>query len=85
MTELSDRYRRLLRWYPRDHRGDHEEEMLDVLLAAARPGRTRPTLQEAVDLVRGGLRNRAVWYWRATLPLPVRHRSTSGSGGLPRA
>jgi hypothetical protein len=29
VTELSDRYRRLLRWYPRDHRADHEEEMLE--------------------------------------------------------
>jgi hypothetical protein len=59
VTELSDRYRRLLRWYPRDHRSDHEEEMLGVLMAAARPEQDRPTLQETSDLVRGGLQVRA--------------------------
>lgn len=59
MTELSDRYRRLLRWYPRDHRSDHEEEMLGVLMAAARPGQERPALRETGDLIRGGLQVRA--------------------------
>lgn len=59
MTELSDRYRRLLRWYPRDHRADHEEEMLGVLMATARPGQARPTLRETGDLIRGGLQVRA--------------------------
>jgi hypothetical protein len=58
VTELSDRYRRLLRWYPRDHRSDHEEEMLGVLMAAARPGQARPTLWETSDLIRGGLQVR---------------------------
>jgi hypothetical protein len=59
VTELSDRYRRLLLWYPRDHRADHEEEMLGVLIAAARPGQARPTLRETSDLIRGGLQVRA--------------------------
>jgi hypothetical protein len=59
VTELTDRYRRLLRWYPRDHRTDHEEEMLGVLMAGARPGQARPTLRETSDLIRGGLRVRA--------------------------
>lgn len=59
MTELSERYRRLLRLYPQDHRSEHEEEMLGVLLAGARPGQTRPSLREAFDLVCGGLQIRA--------------------------
>ncbi len=58
-SELSDRYRRLLRWYPADHRADHEEEMLGVLLAAARPGQVRPALRDSADLILGGLRVRA--------------------------
>ena len=54
MSELENRYRRLLRWYPVDHRRMHEEEMLGVLLAAG-PERTRPSLRDALDLVRGGV------------------------------
>ncbi|MGW5162218.1 hypothetical protein ACWEPN_42680, partial [Nonomuraea wenchangensis] len=42
MSSLETRYRRLLAAYPRDHRARHEEEMLGVLLAGARPGQTRP-------------------------------------------
>ena len=38
MSELERRYRRLLVWYPAEYRRDHEEEMLGVLLAAARGG-----------------------------------------------
>ncbi|GAB1513379.1 hypothetical protein [Actinophytocola sp. KF-1] len=52
---LADRYRRLLRWYPRDHRERHGEEMLGVLLAGAGE-RTRPTRAETADLLRGALR-----------------------------
>jgi hypothetical protein len=55
MSALEDRYRRLLRWYPTDHRRVHEEEMLGVLLAAAGPGRSRPPVRDALDLVLGGL------------------------------
>jgi len=55
MSALEDRYRRLLRSYPADHRRSHEDEMLGVLLAAAEPGRTRPAPRDAFDLVRGGL------------------------------
>jgi hypothetical protein len=55
MSALEDRYRRLLRSYPADHRRSYEDEMLGVLLAAAEPGRTRPALRDAFDLVRGGL------------------------------
>jgi hypothetical protein len=55
MSALEDRYRRLLRWYPAEHRRSHEDEMLGVLLAATGPGRSRPSVREALDLVRGGL------------------------------
>lgn len=53
-VSLEDRYRRLLAWYPKAHRALHEEEMLAVLLAAAAPGRDRPSAREAFDLLRGG-------------------------------
>jgi hypothetical protein len=52
---LSDRYRRLLAWYPKDHRDRHGEEMLDVLLAGA-GDRDRPSRKETVDVLRGALR-----------------------------
>jgi hypothetical protein len=55
---LEDRYRRLLAFYPRRYRRVHGEEMLAVLLTAARPGQTRPGLAEAADLTMGALR---VW------------------------
>jgi hypothetical protein len=54
-TSVARRYRRLLAWYPRDHRERHGEEMLGVLLAGAGE-RTRPTRGETVDLLRGALR-----------------------------
>jgi hypothetical protein len=52
---LETRYRRLLAWYPREHRAAHEEEMLAVLLAGAAPGQQRPAPGEALDVLRGGL------------------------------
>jgi hypothetical protein len=55
MSGLEDRYRRLLRWYPADHRRAHEDEMLGVLLAAAAPTRTRPAVRDALGLALGGL------------------------------
>jgi hypothetical protein len=55
MSALEDRYRRLLRCYPAEHRRLHEDEMLGVLLAAAEPERSRPSLGDALNLVRGGL------------------------------
>jgi hypothetical protein len=53
--DLADRYRRLLAWYPRDHRERHGEEMLGVLLAGAED-RTRPSRKETADLLLGALR-----------------------------
>ena len=48
---LERRYLRLLRCYPPTHR----EEMLGVLLAAARPGQRTPGLGQAVNLAACGL------------------------------
>ncbi|MEV6030473.1 hypothetical protein AB0L65_04960 [Nonomuraea sp. NPDC052116] len=56
MSPLEARYRRLLACYPRDHRERHEEEMIGVLLAGARPGQTRPHPADAADLLWGALR-----------------------------
>ena len=51
-------YRRLLQWYPADHRAAHGDEMLGVLMAAAEPGRDRPGLSESADLLAGAARIR---------------------------
>lgn len=58
MSALERRYRRLLAWYPAEHRGIHGEEMIGVLLAGAREGQLRPMLPDALDLIMGGLRIR---------------------------
>lgn len=55
---LERRYRRLLAAYPAEYRETYQEEMLGVLLDGAEPGRTRPTLTEAVDLLSGATRYR---------------------------
>ena len=52
---LERRYRRLLRCYPPTHREVHREEMLGVLLAAARPGQRTPGPRETVNLAACGL------------------------------
>jgi hypothetical protein len=54
-TALERRYLRLLRCYPPSHRAFHREEMLGVLLAAARPGQRRPGLGQTVNLAACGL------------------------------
>ncbi|MBT2232184.1 hypothetical protein [Nonomuraea sp. NEAU-A123] len=56
MSPLEARYRRLLACYPRAHRVRHEEEMISVLLAGARPGQTRPDPADMADLLWGALR-----------------------------
>ncbi|BCY14747.1 hypothetical protein [Actinoplanes sp. L3-i22] len=55
MTTLESRYRRLLRFYPADHRAVYEEEILGVLLAGSPPGRRFPSPADAVDLLRSAL------------------------------
>lgn len=51
-TQLERRYRRLLAWYPRAFRCEHEDEMLVVLMAGASSGRRRPGLADSADLIR---------------------------------
>ncbi len=55
---LEIRYRRLLRWYPAEHRAVHQDEMLGVLMAAADSGCNRPSLAESADLLLGAARIR---------------------------
>ena len=55
---LEGRYRRLLRSYPAWYRGQHEEEMLGVLMTAARPGQRRPGVRESADLLWSALKIR---------------------------
>ncbi|MFC4855601.1 hypothetical protein [Actinophytocola glycyrrhizae] len=54
MNELERRYRRLIALYPRDHREQHGEEMLGVLVAAG--DRARPGWKDVADLVWGAFR-----------------------------
>jgi len=58
VDELERRYRRLLVAYPAGYRTRRADEIVATLLDAAGPGRTRPSLGEAADLVAGGLRQR---------------------------
>ena len=55
---LERRFRRLLAWYPAEHRRTYAEEMIGVLLASAPSGRERPSPADALDLIRGGLQAR---------------------------
>ena len=50
MTDLENRYRRLVALYPREHQERHGEEMLGVLLAGAGK-HARPGLGETADLL----------------------------------
>jgi Na+/proline symporter len=54
-SHLERRYRRLLAWYPRAFRHEHEEEMLAVLMAGARAHRRRPALADCADLIMNAL------------------------------
>ncbi|HEV7709362.1 MAG TPA: hypothetical protein VGP16_14280 [Asanoa sp.] len=59
---LSRRYRWLLHTYPAGYRDSRGEEIVGLLLDAARPGRRWPTPAEAADLLFGGLRRRMGWF-----------------------
>lgn len=48
-------YRRWLRWYPREFRREHADELLGVLLAETGPNCRGPRPVECLDLARGGL------------------------------
>ncbi|MGC4806740.1 hypothetical protein [Micromonospora sp. DT233] len=56
--KLARSYRRLLLCYPRRYRRARGEEIVATFLDLAPPDRTRPTIREAVNLVRNGLRCR---------------------------
>ena len=79
-TRLERRYRRLLAFFPKAFRRQHEQEMLSVLLAGAAEGRRRPLPAEIFDLLRHGIfmRLRLIrlpgpWEYRhARVMLPVR-------------
>jgi hypothetical protein len=79
-SRLERRYRRLLAFYPKAFRRDHEQELLAVLMAAAAEGQTRPRLAESVDLIKNAIVMRlrqtnvpTSWEYRhARLMLPVR-------------
>jgi hypothetical protein len=55
---LEARYRRLLGWFPADHRAVHGEEMLGVLMTGADDDRDKPGLRETADLLLGAVRIR---------------------------
>ncbi|GGP74089.1 hypothetical protein [Saccharothrix coeruleofusca] len=55
MSELEKRYRWLLGFYPREHREQHGEEMLGVLIADAGE-RTTPGWRDTADLLWGAFR-----------------------------
>jgi hypothetical protein len=55
VSELEQRYRRLLALYPRDHREQHGEEMLDVLVTDA-GDRTHPGWKDTANLLWGAFR-----------------------------
>jgi hypothetical protein len=55
---LERSYRRLLRCYPAWYRDQHEEEVLGVLMTAARPGQRRPGAREFADLLWSALKIR---------------------------
>jgi hypothetical protein len=54
-TRLECQYRHWLRCYPGWYRRDHEDEILEVLLAGHAEGSHRPDLAECWDLVRGAI------------------------------
>jgi hypothetical protein len=55
---LERRYRRLLAWFPAEHRRVYGEEMIGVLLASAPDGQDRPAPGEITNLMSSGLRTR---------------------------
>ncbi|MGO9205906.1 MAG: hypothetical protein ACLQBX_06920 [Candidatus Limnocylindrales bacterium] len=75
-TQLEGRYRRLLAFYPQAFRREREQEMLSVLIAGAAEGQRRPSLDEAIDLLRSAIFMR-LWQMFEKLfvrPYEVRHR-----------
>lgn len=68
MDSYERRCRLLARAYPLRYRQTRGEELIGTLLDLAKPGQTRPTLRDSLDVVRGGislrLRERPpLWHW----------------------
>ncbi|GIH13727.1 hypothetical protein [Rugosimonospora africana] len=55
---LERRYRRLLAWYPAQHRARYEDEMVGTMLAGAGPGQRWPGAGETVDVLLAAVRAR---------------------------
>ena len=75
-TQLERRYRRLLAFYPKAFRREHEQEMLAVLIAGAAEGQRRPSLPEAIDLVMNAIVMRLLQMFMRLFvrPYEVRYR-----------
>ncbi len=58
LAALERRYRRMLIWFPAEHRRVYGEEMIGVLLASTAADQDRPSQADALDLIGGGLRTR---------------------------
>jgi hypothetical protein len=72
MSELEDRYRRLLRFYPRSYRAERGDEMVGTLLETSAAGQVRPARKDARALVLGGLRVRSGFDQRLTAAASIR-------------
>ena len=57
-AELEQRYRRLLRLYPRESRARRTDEMIGVLMASAADGQNRPARGDVSDIVWASLQAR---------------------------
>lgn len=53
--QLERRYERILALYPDAYRAEYADEMMGVLLSAARPDQRRPALREAANLIGSAL------------------------------
>ena len=51
-ASLERRYQRLLAWFPRGFRLEHEEEMLGLLMVGAKETQQRPGLADSANLIR---------------------------------
>jgi hypothetical protein len=57
-ASLERGYQRLLAFYPKSFRRENGAEILAVLMACAQDGQARPSLEAAVDLLKGAARMR---------------------------
>jgi hypothetical protein len=79
-THLERSYRRLLAFFPKAFRQEHEQEILTVLMDDAAEGQRRPRFGEAFDLLRSaifmrlrGIQLPSSWEYRhARVVVPIR-------------